>query len=121
MKLAELIANGTVSIEDLKNAPELIERAQLVTDGLKACSKTLLFPMGTEIIKCYTYTDRAGEYEAWGNVNRNGVFTCWCNWGGKHEIGRINLNNPTEVFMAFENREFAHNLKRFLEEQIGKA
>ena len=121
MKLANLIADGTITVEDLANAPALIERAKLVTEGLKACSKTLLFPFGVETLNCFSYTDRAGEYSSWGSVARNGVFTCWCNWGGNHEIGRVNLCNPTAVFLAFENNEFASDLKRFLTEQIEKA
>lgn len=121
MKLANLIANGTISVEDLANAPELIERAKLVTDGLKACSETLLFPLGKTELHCYAYTDRAGEYSSWGRVSRDGIFTCWCNWGGDHVNGRVNLNNPADVFMAFENEEFAHDLRRFLNEQIQKA
>lgn len=121
MKLANLIANGTISVADLANASELIERAKLVTDGLKACTKTLLFPLGTEELHCFSYTDRAGEYSSWGTVSRDGTFTCWCNWGGNHEIGRVNLNKPAEVFVAFDNYEFASDLKRFLKEQIQKA
>ena len=121
MKLANLIANGTISVADLANASELIERAKLVTDGLKACTQTLLFPLGTEELHCFSYTDRAGEYSSWGTVSRDGTFTCWCNWGGNHEIGRVNLNKPAEVFVAFDNYEFASDLKRFLKEQIQKA
>ena len=121
MKLANLIANGTISVQDLANAPELIERAKLVKDGLEACEKTLLFPFGTDRLNCFEYTDRAGEYSSWGTVTRDGIFTCWCNWGGNHEIGRVALSNPGDVFMAFENEEFAHELKRFLQEQIEKA
>ena len=120
MKLAEMIAKRIISVEELANAPELIERAQLVNEGLKACRSTLLFPFGTNELKCYDYTDRAGEYSSWGSVTIDGIFTCWCNWGGNHKIGEVNLNNPTEVFMAFENSEFAYDLKKFLKEQIEK-
>ena len=121
MKLANLIANGTISVEDLANAAELIERAKFVREGLEACKKTLLFPLGTDKLNCYEYIDRAGEYSSWGTVTCDGIFTCWCNWGGNHEIGRVDLTNPGEVFMTFENQEFAHDLKRFLKEQIEKA
>lgn len=121
MKLANLIANGTISIEDLANAPDLIERAKLVHRGIEACTKTILFPFGTNELHCYDYTDRAGEYSSWGTVTRDGIFTCWCNWGGNHEIGKVNLTKPAEVFMALENSEFAYDLKRFLNEQIQKA
>lgn len=118
MSLAQMIANGTISIEELANANTLIERAKLVNDGVNACSKTLLFPLGVNELSCYDYTDRAGEYVAWGTVSRSGIFTCWCNWGGNHQIGQVDLTKPAEVFMAFENSEFAHDLKRFLKEQI---
>lgn len=121
MKLTELIANGTVTIEDLANAPELIERAKFVKEGLEACRKTLVFPIGVLEQPCYDYTDRAGEYSSWGSVTNNGIFTCWCNWGGNHEIGKLNLNHDEEVFLAFDNTELACDLKRFLNEQIEKA
>ena len=120
-KLAELIANGSISVEELASARELIERAELVTNGIAACKKTLLFPFGTSSINCYSYMDSAGEYEAWGDCSIDGNFTCFCNWGGNHEIGSCNLTDFSEVFMAFENEEFAHDLKRFLLQQINKA
>ncbi len=121
MKLVSLIANGTISVADLANAPTLIERAKLVNDGIDACTKTLCFPFGKDEIQAYSYMDRAGEYESWGTVSHDGIFTCWCNWGGNHEIGRVNLLSANDVFMAFENSEFAADLKRFLSEQISKA
>ena len=119
-KLAQYIANGFISVEDLANAEELIARAKLVTNALKACKNQILFPMGTEKIKCYDYTDRAGEYHAWGMCNLNGDFLCYTTWGGEHLIGKVNLNNFSQVFMAFENEEFARDLNRFLQEQLNK-
>ena len=120
-KLATLIANGDITVEELASAKELIERAELVTNGIEACRKTLAFPFGVSSINCYSYMDRAGEYEAWGNCTTDGTFTCSCNWGGNHVTGRCNLTNFAEVFMAFENEEFAHDLRRFLRQQIEKA
>ena len=120
-KLATLIANGDITVEELASANELIERANLVTQGIEACKKTLMFPLGVNNINCYSYTDSAGEYEAWGNCSNNGTFTCSCNWGGNHVIGCCNLTNFDEVFLAFENEEFAHDLNRFLLQQINKA
>lgn len=120
MKLSKMIADGTITVEELAKAPELIERANLVTEGLKACQKTLLFPLGADRLQCYSYTDRAGEYSSWGEVTVKGIFTCWSNWGGNHEVGKVDLTNPSDVFMAFEDPKFAHNLKRFLKEQIAK-
>ena len=119
--LKEMIANGTITVEELSNAPELIERAKFVNEALKACTKTLLFPMGATEIRCYDYTDRAGEYSAWGKVDRNGIFTCWCNWGGNHQNGSVDLCNPAKVFIALDDDEFGYDLKRFLTEQIEKA
>ena len=119
-KLAQYIANGFISVEDLANAEIYIARAKLVTNALKACKKQLVFPMGTEEIKCYDYTDRAGEYHAWGTCNFNGDFFCYTDWGGKKLIGKVNLNNFAEVFMAFDNEEFARDLNRFLEEVLKK-
>lgn len=60
-KLATLIAKGEITVEELVSAKELIERAELVTNGIKACRKTLMFPFGVSEINCYSYTDSAGE------------------------------------------------------------
>ena len=117
-KLAKMIADGSISVEELSEATKLIERAELVVKGLEACKKTVLFPLGETEVSCYHYTDRAGEYSAWGHCTIHGTFICYCNWGGNHEIGRCNLLDFKDVFMAFENEEFAHDLKRFLTEQI---
>ena len=120
-KLAILISNGSITVEELASAKELIERAELVTKGIEACKKTLAFPLGTSSINCYHYEDSTGDYEAWGHCSVDGKFTCSCNWGGKHEIGSCNLMSFTEVFLAFENREFKLDLRRFLLQQIVKA
>ena len=120
-KLATLIANGEITVEELANAQELIERAKLVTNGITACKKTISFVLGVNKTNCYHYMDSAGEYESWGECTNEGVLTCYCNWGGTHEIGKCNLTNFTEVFMAFDKSEFAHDLSRFLQKQIEKA
>ncbi len=120
-RLANFIASGKITVEELATAPELIERAKFVTEALNACKKTIQFPFGTSEIDCYFYRDGFGEYEAWGTCNSDGLFTCSCNWGGNHVIGRVNLTNSGDVFMAFDNQEFCSDLKRFLSEQIEKA
>ena len=110
-----------LQVEELASASELIERAELVTKGIEACKKTLTFPFGVSEISCYSYMDSVGEYEAWGNCSIDGTFTCFSSWGGNNVTGTCNLTNFTEVFMAFENSEFAHDLRRFLLQQIDKA
>ena len=120
-KIMELIVTGGITIEELAAAPELIERASLVTEGLKACKKTLLFPLGETEISCYAYTDRAGEYEAWASCTSQGICTFYTNWGGNHKIGEVNLNDHLNVFQAFDDHELRSDLKRFLSRQIEKA
>lgn len=120
-KLAKLVANGRITVEELASANDLIERAKLVRDGIEACLKTISFPLGASEVECYYYMDKAGEYTAWGDCNQDGIFTCLCNWGGNHVIGECDLTNFAEVFMAFENEEFGENLRRFLKAQIDKA
>lgn len=119
--LVNLINNGTITIEELAQAPQLIERAQLVIKGLEACKKTIKFNLGVTNVSCYSYTDRAGEYSSWGDCTVDGVFTCYCNWGGNHQIGQVNLLDSAAVFAAFNNSEFSHDLERFLKEQIEAA
>ena len=118
-RLADMIARRQIDVEELAGAGELISRAEFVVKGVEACKKTLLFPFGVTEIQCYYYTN--GEYEAWGICSREGMFSCYCNWGGNHLIGSCNLNDFTSVFLSFENEEFKHDLKHFLEEQIQKA
>lgn len=120
-KIAEMIMNGEINVEDLASVDDLIKRAKLVKQGVEACKKTITFPLGETSVKCYSYVDHAGEYEAWGSCDVDGTFTCSTTWGGTHVIGKCNLTSFKEVFMAFENDEFAHNLERFLTAQIEKA
>ncbi len=119
-KLVEMIASGEISAEDLANAQDLIERANLVKQALEAVSKNLVFPLGVDNVSCYSYMDRAGEYYAYGMCSRDGVVRFYSNWGGNHLIGSCNLNDFSSVFMAFENQELAGDLRRFLEAQIAK-
>ncbi len=121
MDLSTMIAAGTISVEELANAPQLIERAQFVQNGVEACKKVLLFPLGVKEIQCYSYTDRAGEYHSWGTITHDGLFTCYCNWGGDHKIGSVGVTSYYRVFMALDDEKFASDLKRFLSEQIKKA
>lgn len=120
-KIATLIANGEITVEELANAQELIDRAEIVNQGLEACKKTIMFPLGVCEIDCYSYTDSDGEYNSWGSCTNDGTFTCYCNWGGDHIIGKCNLKDFVSVFMAFEKHEFVNDLRRFLLTQISKA
>ena len=120
-KLASLIADGTITVDELAEARDLIERAKLVKAGIEACKKNIIFPLGEVVVQCYHYTDCAGEYSSWGTCTYNGWFSCSCNWGGDHIIGQCNLFDFKDVFMAFETGEFASDLERFLRQQIKKA
>ena len=121
-KLSKMIANGTITVEELANASKLIERAKLVAEGLNACRRTIIFPLGnTESVNCYSYTDSAGEYEAWGECSVDGTFKCFCNWGGNHLIGKCDLTSYTDTFLAFDNEEFSADLMRFLKQHIEKS
>lgn len=118
MKLSDLIENGTISIEDfIAEAPEVTERARLVNDGLKACTKTLLFPLNVEVLFYLLCPDGFNGYDSVGYVSRDGIFSCFY-YCDNEEIGRVNLNNPTEVFIALESGIFAYYLRKFLEQQI---
>lgn len=120
-KLTTMIANGELDVEELTKASELIKRAKLVKEGIEACKKTIVFPLGTSSVSCYSNIDKNGEYESWGACTIAGTFTCSTNWGGDREIGRCNITSFQEVFLAFDNKEFVADLRRFLEQQIEKA
>lgn len=117
-KIVEMIISGKITVAELEETPELIERAKFVTKAIAACKKTISFPLGTEKINCYSYMDSAGEYEAWGTCDIKGLFICSSNWGGSHVIGEVNLTNPEKVFLALDDEHFSHDLKRFLIKQI---
>ena len=119
--LVKMITDGVISVEELAAAPELIERAKLVKEGLAACMKNITFPFGKNEIPCFSYMDRAGEYESWGSVNRDGTLVIWSNWGGNHEVGRVNIFQPAQVFTALENQSLKCNLECFLKQQIQKS
>lgn len=117
-KIANLLAAGEIQPADLVGANELIERANLVHAAMEQLSKKILFPLGTQSVTCYDYTDRAGEYSAWGNCNIYGDFTCCSNWGGDHVIGRCNLLSFDSIFNAFDKPEFSNDLERFLKSML---
>lgn len=120
-KVMAMIVSGETSIEEVAQLEELSKQAKFAQQAAKACKKTMLLPIGENKIKCYNYIDGAGEYEAWGECTHDGVFTCWCNWGGNHQIGHCNLLDSIEILMALQQDKFKSDLKRFLEEQITKA
>lgn len=117
-KIEDLIANGTITVKDLVEATELIERAKLVSAGIEACKKTITIPLGSDSVSCYNYMDRFGEYESWAKCEKDGRVTFYSNWGGNHEIGSCNITSFEEVYKAFSNTELASDLKRFLKQKI---
>lgn len=120
-KLANLIADGKITVEELASAEDLIKRAKLVASGIEACKKIIVFPIGVSEIECYSYIDSFGEYHSWGKCTKNGIFTCYNNWGGEHISGSCDLTNFKEVFLGFEDDEFSCDLSRFLHIQIEEA
>ena len=122
-KLSEMIADRQIDVEELAAANDLIERAKLVTEGIGAARKNILFPMGENEISCYHYTDSECEYTVWASVTNDGTFVCSGNFGeGPQPIGRCNLTSFRKVFLAFEESElFAEHLMRFLNQEIEKA
>ena len=120
-KLVNMIANGEITVEELAAAKNIIEQAELVSKGIEACKKTIAFPLGTDTLQCYCYTDAAGEYSAWAQLEKNGMIIFFSNWGGNHETGHFNLLSFRETFLAFDNEDLANDLKDFLLKQIEKA
>lgn len=117
-KLVMLIANGEITVEEMAWSREIFERAELVVKGLEACKKTIKFLPGISEVECYSYIDEGSDYVSWGTCTKSGNFACYCNWGGNHLTGSCNLRNYREVFLSFEQSDFAYDLKRFLLEQI---
>jgi len=112
-KFRQLLISGELKPEDLVGARDLIARAELVDRAMIGCKQAITFPLGTNEVQCYTFQDHAGEYEAWGKCSLNGEFVCYSNWGGNHEIGRCNLFQFASIFSAFDQPDFAQDLKRF--------
>lgn len=121
MQITELIAKDIISVDDLANASELVDRAKLVNEGIKACKLTIKIPLGMGEVDCYHYEEEEIEYEIRGTIRSDGVFTCYCEWWDNWKIGQCNLFKPEDVFLALENKEFKEDLERFLKEQINKA
>lgn len=117
-KLAKLIAEGAVNPEDLLEAEDLIQRAKLVRAAMEKIPNKVVFPVGMKTIRCYEYTDSAGEYSAWGACDISGNFTVECNWGGLHINGTCNLTDFGSMFTAFDEWEYPSDLKRFLESMV---
>ena len=120
-KLTEMVDNGQISVQELCSVNELVELANLAAEGVEACKKTIVFPLGTTEVQCYSYIDRAGEYESWGSCRNDGIFECASSWGGPHIIGYVDITSYEEVFKALRNEEFRFDLERFLRIQIEKA
>ena len=124
-KIADMIAKGMIDPEDLLSAEDLLKRLKLVSEGLKACKKTLQFPMNVTEICCYQYIDPNHHFRVWGRCSSNGLFKCFCDpplEDGYYKFGCCNLNDFESVLLwAFENRIFSYHLECFLKEQIEKA
>ena len=124
-KLLRLSENGNITAGELTNANDLIsqtepERVELVIKGLEACQKTLLFPMSTYKIDCYSHTDSAGNKSS-GSCTNDGTFVCTYHCGTMKITNSCNLKSFLSVLLAFDNENFSPDLERFLHQQIEKA
>lgn len=119
-KLEEIVLDGMVHLYELADTKRLMERMNLAKEGTEACKFN--FANLKDSTMCYDYTDRAGEYSAWGMVKPDGNFTVWSNWGGDHKVGSCNLFDYNDVFLNLrpekdgDSMEF--NLTKFLKSQI---
>ena len=123
-ELATKIAKKEITEQDLIDAKELIDRATLISEGITACKKTILFPLTQDYVRCYyqPYSSLGGPW--YGKCRHDGLFILYLwrgSWLGDLEIGRCDISNFNEVFRAFDNEEIAPHLERFLREQIEKA
>ena len=109
-----LIVNGKIPLEDVTDC-ELIDRINLIKNGIEACKHNIVFPFGTEEIRCYQHKNV--DEEIWGELYFSGIFMCLSSTNG-HILGCCNLKSFSDVFWAFDNPEFGVELRRFLLEQI---
>lgn len=119
-KIADLIVNGTITVEELSKADELIKLAQYTVEAVEACKKTIVFHVGETEIACIDYWDTAGEAHFWGKCKNDGTFTGYTNWGGDHALGTCNLTKFNDVFISLERGEMRYCLRTFLDQQIEK-
>ena len=119
-KLVRLIVDGTISVEDLAEAPEIIDTAKLAERGCEACKRTIAFCFGETEKHVYSYMDSAGEYEAWAICYNSGLCKFYSNWGGNSQTGQCNITDSKDVFLSLFNSNFRHDLTRFLQQQIDK-
>lgn len=117
-KLAEIVANGEIDVEELNRASEFIERAQFVKDAIEACKKTIVFPLGTEGIKCY-FNEKRGSKKVWGYCTVAGIFKLSGHFKFPGEYD-INILSFKEVFLALDTEDISEDLRSFLEQQIEK-
>ena len=114
-KLAQMLACGEITIEDLADASGLIEQANLIDEGIKACKKGIfLFPWGKDTIQVYDFYGSGGESHHWATFDRSGELVFYSNWGGDHQTGRCNLNDIQSVYECFEKHETEGDISRFL-------
>ena len=102
-KMVELIANGTITIDDLANMDKYINDAKLVKSALANVSKKFTFPFGTTRIEAYRC--KRGDFDVWADLRNDGTITFWESalYRGARITAEMNLNNFQEVFTALES------------------
>ena len=117
-KIVELINNGTISLRDLVDASDLIEKTKFVNEAVEACKKTLFFPVGEDVIQCFDHVK--GNYHFTGWCTREGEFSLNSNLSEMKFVGCCNILDFYDVFRNLDT-EMKTGLEIFLKEQIQKA
>ena len=115
--LVNLITNGQLKVEDLCTAPEVIKFAELVTRGIQACKKLIVFHLGEESVCCYKYI--ADGYSISGTCYAEGKLVLHSTLIGN--IVTCNLLDSKSVFSSLNDNDVRVELERFFQEMIKQA
>ena len=121
-KLVKLIESDEISVEDLSNAPEIIQNAKLARQGLEACKKTVHFSFGQSTIKWSGPWNEDEDFsDGWAKIEYPGLITFF---SCAAPLGTLNLSDSKGIFFALCDCEQNHLrtlLYHFLNEQISNA
>lgn len=120
--IVKLIESGEITVEDLSNAPQVIENAKLARQGLEACKKTLHFPFGQSTIKWSGPWNEDEDFsDGWAEIKYPSSITFF---SSAAPLGTLDLSDSKGIFLALCDCEQDHLrtlLYHFLNEHISKA